>query len=339
MKPGSASILEALSSAGIKLWGPIVPLAIVASLPFTGSTYLAYLTLISLTYVPVVLGFNLLFGYTGLLSFGHGLFLALGMYVASFMTFKYGILSMELILLLSIVLSAAVALGVGFVCVRYIRIFFAMLTLAFGMIFYTLLLKFYYVTGGDQGLPVLRPMLLGISFANMPLMDFLLKVYYYYVLVIVALATYAMYRIVSSHFGLCLRTIKENPLKAEHLGINVRRYRLYSFAISGIFTAIGGALLAPAIGHVDPGSSYWTTSGHIVFMTLLGGFTNFFGPIIGAFAFIFLKDIIMSAVIYWQLLFGIVLLIIVIAVPGGLVEGITKVLSSKYLIKLIKLKA
>ncbi|RLE49279.1 MAG: branched-chain amino acid ABC transporter permease [Candidatus Methanomethylicota archaeon] len=305
----------------LMVFAPLIALAI---LPFTGSTYITYLTLISLTYVPVVLGFNLLLGYTGLLSFGHGLFLALGMYVAAFMTFKYGILNMELILLTSIVISAIVALGVGFVCVKYTRIFFAMLTLAFGMIFYTFLLKFYYITGGDEGLPVLRPTLLGISFADMPIMDFLLKVYYYYVLIVVALTTYVMYRIVSSHFGLCLKVIRDNPLKAEHLGINVKRYRLYAFVISGVFTAIGGALLAPAVGHVDPGSSYWTTSGDIVFMTLLGGFTNFFGPIIGAFAFIFLKDIIMSAIIYWQLVFGIVLLVIVIAVPGGLVEGITR---------------
>jgi branched-chain amino acid transport system permease protein len=300
----------------------LVLLAVALLLPYFASPFSVYIILLSLAYVPVVLGFNLLFGYTGLLSFGHGLFLAIGMYTGAFLMATYSITCMEVILLVAIAISAIVGLGVGLLCVRYTRIFFAMLTLAFGMLFYTFLLKFYYLTGGDQGMGIyLRPTLLGISLTKPSIMDFLTKNYYYYVLAIVVLTTLIMYRITSSHFGLCLKSIKENAVKAEELGIDVKRYRLYAFIISAIYTAIGGALLAQVTRHVVPAASYWTTSGEIVFMTLLGGFEHFLGPVIGAFVYILLRDQIMSVTIYWRIIMGAMLLLIILFVPGGLAEG------------------
>jgi branched-chain amino acid transport system permease protein len=127
-----------------------------------------------------------------------------------------------------------------------------------------------------------------------------------------------MWRIVHSPFGLCLRTIRDNPTKAEALGVSVTRYRWYAFVISGVFGAVGGALLGPPIGNVDPTLVYWTHSGSLVFMALLGGFAHFFGPVLGAFVFIFLQDAVMSVVPYWRLVFGAILAAIVIFAPGGL---------------------
>jgi len=273
-----------------------------------------------LAYVPIVLGFNLLFGQAGLLSFGQGLFLSIGMYTAAFL--MRGIASMELILLVAIAISAITAVAIGYVCVKYTRIFFAMLTLAFSLMFYTFLLKFYYVTGGDEGITIrLKPTLLGIDFSGLSIMDFLTKNYYYYVLAIAIVATLVMYSVTCSHFGLCLKATKENSVKAEELGINVRRYRLYAFVLSSVYTAIGGALLAQITRQAVPASSYWTTSGEIVFMTLLGGFAHFLGPLVGAFAFILLRDSIMSFTIYWRVFFGVGLVLVATVAPGGLVEG------------------
>ena len=127
-----------------------------------------------------------------------------------------------------------------------------------------------------------------------------------------------MWRIVRSPFGLCLRTVRDNPAKAEALGIGVPRFRWYAFVISAVYGGIGGALLGPPTGNVDPTLAYWTQSGNLVFMTLLGGFRSFLGPVVGAFAFIFLQDTVMSVVPYWRLLFGAILAVLVILAPGGL---------------------
>jgi branched-chain amino acid transport system permease protein len=138
-----------------------------------------------------------------------------------------------------------------------------------------------------------------------------------------ALAAAVMWRIVRSPFGLCLRTIRENPAKAAALGISVRRYRWCAFLIAAAYGAVGGALLGPTTGQVDPGLAYWTQSGNLVFMMLLGGFAHFAGPILGAFVFIFLQDFVMSVVGYWRLVFGAILAVLVIFVPGGLAGLVT----------------
>src|SRR5436190_17278815 len=216
------------------------------------------------------------------------------------------------------VLAAAVAALVGALCVRYVKIYFGMLTLAFGMLFYTFLLKFYRLTGGDEGMRVLRPSLLGIDLDRLPKTEYLAGPYYYYSFAVLALATVIMWRIVHSPFGLCLRTVRDNPAKASALGLGVTRYRWHAFVVSAVYAAVGGALLGPPTGNVDPTLAYWTQSGNVVFMTLLGGFAHFFGPVLGAFVFIFLQDTVMSTLTYWRLVFGAILAIVVIAAPGGL---------------------
>ncbi|OGL06270.1 MAG: branched-chain amino acid ABC transporter permease [Candidatus Rokubacteria bacterium RIFCSPLOWO2_02_FULL_68_19] len=295
----------------------LAALAILA-LPLAAPPYHVLLMLPFMAYAVVLLGLNLLFGYTGLVSFGHALFMGIGAYTGAVLTTHLGVRSLELILLASAVLGALVAAPVGALCVRYVKIYFGMLTLAFGMLFYTFLLKFYRLTGGDEGIRVLRPSLLGFDLAAVSKTDYLAGPYYYYSVAVLVLAALLMWRIVHSPFGLCLRTVRDNPAKAEALGISIVRYRWYAFLISAVYAAVGGALLGPPIGNVDPTLAYWTHSGNIVFMTLLGGFASFFGPVLGAFVFIFLQDTVMSVVPYWRLIFGAILAFLVIFAPGGL---------------------
>ena len=297
----------------------VLALAVAALLvlPLLLSPYRLLLMLPFMAYGVILLGLNLLFGHTGLVSFGHALFVGIGAYTGAFLTHA-GIRSLEVIVLAAAVLGAVAAALVGLLCVRYVKIYFGMLTLAFGMVFYTFLLKFYRLTGGDEGMQVLRPLLLGLNLDAMPKTTYLVGPYYYYCLGVLVVAAAVMWRIVHSPFGLCLRTIRDNPLKAEALGVSVTRYRWYAFVISGVFAAVGGALLGPPTGNVDPTLAYWTHSGSLVFMALLGGFASFFGPVLGAFVFIFLQDAVMSVVPYWRLVFGAILAIIVIFVPGGL---------------------
>jgi branched-chain amino acid transport system permease protein len=194
-------------------------------LPRVGSQYASYLVLTFFGYGVALLGLNLLFGYTGLLSFGHALFFAAGAYTVSYMTAKFSILSMELSILAAIVVAVLIAALIGAICVRYIKIYFALLMLAFGMLMYSFLIKFYFITGGDEGMPVLRPHLLGFDLASLAKMDFLTGWYYYYVLAVFVAFTWGMWRVISSPFGLALKAVRDNPEKAYYLGIDVRRYR------------------------------------------------------------------------------------------------------------------
>jgi branched-chain amino acid transport system permease protein len=220
--------------------------------------------------------------------------------------------------------AGVIAMPVAALCVRYVKIYFGMLTLAFGMVFYTFVLKFYSVTGGDEGMPVARPFLLGRDLGAMPKIEYLAGPYYYYTLAVLVIAVLLMWRIVHSPFGLCLKTIRDNPAKAETLGISVPHYRWLAFVISAVYAGVGGALMATPTGNVDPTLAYWTHSGNIVFMTLLGGFANFFGPIVGAFVFIYLQDFVMSVVPWWRLVFGAILAVLVIAAPQGLMGLFTR---------------
>src|SRR5947209_4228698 len=301
-----------------------IALAVVIAVPWVAPIYHVLLMLPFMAYGVVLLGLNLLFGYTGLVSFGHALFIGLGAYTAAFLTGWFKIRSLEVILLTAAVVAAVVAMPVAALCVRYVKIYFGMLTLAFGMVFYTFVLKFYRLTGGDEGTPFLRPSLLGRSLDTMPKLDYLAGPYYYYSLGVLALAAFAMSRIVHSPFGVWLKTIRDNPTKAETLGIGVIRYRFNAFVISAVYAAVGGALLGPPTGNVDPTLAYWTQSGNIVFMTLLGGFASFFGPVLGAFVFIYLQNWVMSVVPYWRLIFGAMLAVIVILAPDGLMGFVTR---------------
>jgi branched-chain amino acid transport system permease protein len=127
-----------------------------------------------------------------------------------------------------------------------------------------------------------------------------------------------MWRLVHSPFGLHLRTIRDNALKAEYLGVHVRRFRLAAFVISAAFGAVGGAIMGFRVGLADPDLVYWTQSGQLVFMAVLGGFANFFGPIVGALCYILLQDQLQSLTQYWRFVLGAILALIVIAFPQGI---------------------
>jgi branched-chain amino acid transport system permease protein len=296
----------------------VAAIAVLAIFPRVAQPYYVTLVLPAFAYAIALLGFNLLFGTTGLLSFGHALFVAIGAYAAAVMTSKLGIKSFELILVVAGAVAVIAAIPVALLAVRYVRIFFGILTLAFGMLFHSFLFKFYNLTGGDTGIRVLRPTLLGQDWKELDKTAFLIGPFYYACLALVVVLGFAMWRIVHSPFGMHLAAIRENARKAEYLGVRVRLFRLIAFLISAFYGAIGGAILAVNTGQADPELAYWTHSGELVFMTVLGGFASFFGPLVGAFTFIFLKSELMGATQYWRFFLGATLALIVIAFPRGL---------------------
>jgi branched-chain amino acid transport system permease protein len=299
------------------LWVLLALIAVMALLPLVASPYALLLMLPFVGYGIALLGFNLLFGTTGLLSFGHALFLGVGAYAAAVLTSKFGILSFEIILIAAALASTLVSLVIGVLCVRYTRIFFGMLTLAFGMLFHSFLYKFYAITGGDQGMRVLRPLLLGMEWRGGKT-AFLSGPFYYYALILFALLALAMWRITQSPFGLHLRAIRENAGKAAYVGVEIFRMRLAAFVISAVYGGIGGTILAVTTGLADPELAYWTHSGNLVFMAVLGGSGTFAGPAIGALVFVVLQDFVMAITQYWRFVMGSVLVLLVIFMPQGL---------------------
>jgi branched-chain amino acid transport system permease protein len=289
-----------------------------ALLPLVAPPYYVSLMVPFFGYAIALLGFNLLFGYTGLLSFGHAMFLGVGAYGAAVVAGVYGIKSFEAVLVIVTLAAMAIAVPIGFLCVRYIGIFFGMLTLAFGMLFHSFLFKFYHVTGGDSGMRVPRMNILGVEFAQYNKIEFIAGPFYYYCLALLVIAGLLMWRIVQSPFGLHLKAIRDNARKAEYLGVHVRQFRLAAFVISAGFGAVGGAILGFRVGLADPELVYWTQSGQLVFMAVLGGFANFFGPIVGALAYTLLQDELQSLTQYWRFILGAILALIVIGFPAGI---------------------
>ena len=293
-------------------------IVVLAAFPHVAEPYDVTLVLPAFAYAIALLGFNLLFGTTGLLSFGHALFVAIGAYGAAVLSSRLGVRSLELILVASSLAAVLAAVPVALLSVRYVRIFFGILTLAFGMLFHSFLFKFYDLTGGDTGIRVLRPTILGMEWKELDKTAFLVGPFYYACLLLAVALGVVMWRIVHSPFGLHLAAIRENPTKAEYLGVRVRLFRLLAFLISAFYCAVGGVILAINTGQADPELAYWTHSGELVFMTVLGGFANFFGPLVGAFAFIFLKSELMGVTQYWRFFLGLILALIVVLFPRGL---------------------
>jgi len=315
----------------VKLAVPIV--IILAMVPVVASTYQTQLLTYGLTLAIAALGFNLLLGYTGLLSFGHSAYFGAGAYAVALMMRYLGVSSMELFLLGGIVCSAALAALFGVVCVRHTRIFFAILTLALSQVLWTLAYKFFWITGGTDGLrvPFSKLTLLGglIGFPGADAFARFISFYYYYVLVVFCVCTALMWLIVHSPFGKTLQAIRDNETRARFLGVRIWRYRWLAFLVSGIFTGLAGTLWVPLNGLTTPDVLYWPQSGKIVFFAVLGGFRNFSGPIVGAVLFNYLEVYAIALTEYWQITLGAILIILVTFLPAGIV-GTAQRLSAKF---------
>jgi branched-chain amino acid transport system permease protein len=286
-------------------------------LPWVAGSYPAYLVMQILILAVFSLGFNLLLGYTGLLSFGQAGFFAVGAYACG--KILLAVPNLLLGIAGGVVCAGVAALVLGILSVRHTRIYFSMLTLAFGMMIYSIAWKWRDFTGGDDGLvgipraPLEIPGIVSISVTAMDR-------YYYVVLVLSLLAIVAMYRLVRSPLGLTLQAIRESDTRAEFAGVPVRKYRLIAFTIAGLYAGLAGALLPPLENTVTPPIAHWSTSAEPVLATLMGGVRSFAGPIVGAFLFFVIKDVIVRYTEYWLIWFGVIVVALVIAFPGGVMS-------------------
>jgi branched-chain amino acid transport system permease protein len=263
------------------------------------------------------LGYNLLLGQTGLLSFGHGAFYAAGAYGLGF--FSLHLSSHPLLgLLAAIVLAAILALAIGFFCVRHTEIYFAMLTLAFGMMVFSLLWSARDLTGGDDGLVgIMRDPVSFFGLLKLPIGKD--RQYYFLVLAVFVLSAWAVHRIRLSPLGLALSGIRENANRAEFAGLSVKNYRLAVFVISGAFAGLAGGLETLLESNARPFMAHWGHSAEPILVSLLGGLQTFAGPLAGSVIFIAMREIVQRFTENWMLWFGIVLLVIIMGFRGGVV--------------------
>ncbi|HEX9323604.1 MAG TPA: branched-chain amino acid ABC transporter permease [Xanthobacteraceae bacterium] len=315
----SRSVLKLAAAAALMLLVLIV-------IPAFVEVYQMQLLIYGLIAAIAALGFNLLLGYTGLLSFGHSAYFGIGAYTVAFVVQYLGPHSMEFYILIGIPAVAIMSALFGYICVRHTQIFFGILTLAISQVVYSLALKLYWETGGSDGLRVPRPtLLLGwLSFSGPRGFQQFITSYYYYVLAVFVVCVVLMWVIVHSPFGKTLQAIRDNEIRARFLGIRIRRFRWIAFLVSGTFTGLAGILWVPLNGLTTPDVLYWTFSGEIVFTALLGGFRNFTGPIVGGMVFTYLKTYAVASTEYWQLLLGVVLVTLVLVLPTGIVGAISK---------------
>ena len=305
-------------------WTFVLIVAVLAGLLAIGlfsGRFVVYLTMRVMILAIFALGYNLLLGRTGLLSFGHAAFYAGGAYGLGL--FSIHVSQNPLLgILVGVVLACVLAIIVGFFCVRHTEIYFAMLTLAFGMMVFSLIWNMREITGGDDGLVGIMRAPISLGFASIPLSK--TGHYYFFVLFWFALSVGIIYLIRNSPFGLILSGLRENDRRVEFAGLSVKNYRLAAFVISGTFAGLAGSLGALLESNTDPFSAHWSHSAEPILVSLIGGIQTFAGPLVGSVIFIVLREIIERFTQNWMLWFGIILLVIIMGLRGGVVGGMTQ---------------
>ena len=261
---------------------------------------------------------NLLIGYGGMISFGHALFFSGGAYSFGVMMQRFA-LPIPVAITLSLLFCSVLGLVVGALCVRLREIYFAILTLAFSMLMYSVIESWSSVTGGDQGLMggIPKPPFFGINLGSRQ------QLYWFAAIVGVA-CILALRRIVYSPFGYTLRMVRDNPNRAQFLGINVYRVRLTAFVVAGFFGGIAGIIMALFMSGAYPDMAYWTTSGEAIFMIMIGGMEAFFGPLVGAIFLLLFNDLVVRYTELDKLVLGSIILFIALSFRRGLLGMVFK---------------
>jgi len=303
-------------------WNIIIALSALTALILIGlfaGRFTVYLTSRVMILAIFALGYNILFGRTGLLSFGHAAFYAAGAYGLGL--FSLHVSPHPLIgILVGVACACLLAAVIGFFCVRQTEIYFAMLTLAFGMMVFSLIWNMRSVTGGDDGLVGIMRAPISLGIFSIPIIK--PRYYYFLVLYFFIMSVFLIYRIRLSPFGLVLAGIRENDRRVEFAGISLKNYRLGAFIISGTFAGLAGALGTLLESNTSPFSAHWSHSAAPVLVSLIGGIQTFAGPLVGSVVFIVLREIIERFTHNWMLWFGLILLVIIMGFRGGIVGAL-----------------
>jgi branched-chain amino acid transport system permease protein len=277
----------------------VVVLAALAALPLVGSSYATNLVIEVMIFAIFAMSLDLLLGYTGLISFGHAAFFGVGAYAAIILATQLGF-GVWAGLAAGIGLAAAAAAIIGYCCVRLGGVSFIMLTLAFSQLLFAVALKWRAVTGGSDGTGGLgRPSVLGWSLTDP-------ASFYYLILAFFVVSYIVLQRLIAAPLGHVFVGIRENEARMQAIGYRTHRFKLLAFVIAGAFAGLSGGLYAMFNGFISPESMYWTASGDVLIMVILGGAGTLTGPAIGAAIFLLMKNFVSTRTDHWMLIIGIV---------------------------------
>ena len=310
---------EAKRSRSLDLLVALVAFAVLATLPFvSGSKAPLDFVIRCSAYGLFATSLNLLVGYTGMISFGHGMFFGIGAYSFGLIMQRIGV-PIPVAFVATLAITAVIAAIIGAICVRLKEIYFAFVTLAFQMLIHSTILSWASFTGGDQGLRggIPRPPFLGIDLSNQTHL-------YLASCALLVLGLLAMRQIAQSPFGYTLRMIRDNPVRASFIGIDVWRAKLTVFVLAALFASMGGMVMALFVSGAYPEFAYWTISGEGIFINMLGGVTTFLGPMVGSVLLLVLNDTVTRLTEYHGIVLGIVILFFAIGLRKGLMDFVVE---------------
>jgi len=260
---------------------------------------------------------NLMLGYTGMVSFGPAGLYAVGAYTTAILLTRYRF-PFAIAVISAPVLAGIIGGLIGWFCVRRSAVYFALLTLAFAQIIWTVIFEWYGFTGGDNGI------------VSIPIPEFFFTIShcYYLTLIVVGISLLLLWMIVQSPFGKTLQAIRENPGRTEFIAIHLKRYQLAAFVLSSAFLGIAGSLFCVFSGSVFPDYAHWVKSTDMLVICLLGGFYNFGGPIVGSVVYILLSKMIAKQTMFWMFFLGVIIVFLVLFMRNGIVGFLSEKLAS-----------
>jgi len=288
-----------------RMWW-LIGLIILFILPLILPRFYVYLTSIILLTGLLATSLNLVLGYGGMFQFHHAVFYGTGAYATALMIIKSG-LTPWLGFVVAPLVSALLSLVMGIICIRLSKLYFGMLQISLGSLVWAIVYRWYSFTGGDDGIH------------GVPLPDIISSPTsaYYFTLIVTFICLIVMYKIIKSPFGSALQGIRDNPVRSEMIGINVKYHQLLALVIAGFFAGIAGSLFVVVDNTVFPDMLFWTFSLEVLIMCLLGGWFSFLGPMLGATVVIALRTFISTYTTYWTLILGILMMLIIFFLPNG----------------------
>jgi branched-chain amino acid transport system permease protein len=286
---------------------------LLVTLPFFMPEFWIYMLTDIMAYCIFALGYNIVLGYGGMMAFGHAGFYGAGAYFLA-LALIMAKMPFWAALVLAPLFSSLLGAIIGFFSVRRRAFYLAMLTMAFGQLIWSVILKWYNLTGGENGIT-------GIPLPNVISTPGNL---YFFTLVIMSSCTYAIYKITDSPFGRILQAMRENPQRMEFTGVNLEKHKLIAFVISTFFAGLGGTMHAVVTRCVFPDLADWAKSGEVMITCMLGGMHTFFGPIIGVALLFFMHTIVGRFTAYWAWILGVIFILLALFLPEGILGFIKK---------------
>jgi branched-chain amino acid transport system permease protein len=292
----------------------LVIAAIFAVLPFGLPRFYVYLTALIVTTGLLSTSLNFVLGFGGIYQFHHAVFYGVGAYAAAVMIMKLGY-NPWIGFMVGPLAAALLSLVIGLICIRLSKLYFGMLQISLGSLVWAIVYRWYSFTGGDDGIHGISvPAILQSQIGS-----------YYFTLIVTALSLFIMYIILNAPFGSILQGIRDNVVRSQAVGINVRRHQLIAIVIAGFFAGVAGVLFVVVDNSVSPDMMFWTLSLEITIMALLGGWYTFLGPMLGAAIIILLRTFVSTITDYWALVLGLVLVFVIIFLPEGVLGKVFEI--------------